>query len=44
MQSATTAAPSVWRSRDFRLVMVAGVVNDIGDWMLSLALPFYVFV
>lgn len=34
---------SVWRSRDFRLVMVGGVVNDIGDWMLSLALPVYVF-
>jgi MFS family permease len=35
--------PSVWRIRDFRLVMAAGTVNDIGDWMLSLALPIYVF-
>ena len=35
--------PSVWRSRDFKLVMAAGTINDIGDWMLSLALPFYVF-
>ncbi len=43
--TATTAGPtpSVWRSRDFRLVFGAGVVNDIGDWMLSLALPVYVF-
>ena len=35
---------SVWRSRDFRLVIAAGTVNDIGDWMLALALPFYVFI
>lgn len=41
--SSATSAPSVWRSRDFRLVMVGGTVNDIGDWMLSLALPVYVF-
>lgn len=34
---------SVWRSRDFRLVLVGSTVNDIGDWMLSLALPVYVF-
>ncbi len=41
---ASPTVPSVWRSRDFRLVMFGGVINDIGDWMLSLALPFYVFV
>ena len=35
--------PSVWRSRDFKLVMAAGTINDIGDWMLALALPLYVF-
>ena len=40
---ASSAPTSVWRSRDFKLVMAAGVVNDIGDWMLSLALPVYVF-
>ncbi len=46
MSIADTAepTPSVWRSRDFKLVIGAGVVNDIGDWMLSLALPFYVFI
>ncbi len=45
MSIATPDAPfqSVWRSNDFRLVMVGGTVNDIGDWMLSLALPVYVF-
>lgn len=35
--------PSVWRNRDFRLVLGGSLVNDIGDWMLSLALPVYVF-
>ena len=33
----------MWRSRDFRLVVFGGTVNDIGDWMLSLALPVFVF-
>ena len=35
--------PSVWRNRDFRLVLVGGLVNDIGDWSLAVALPVYVF-
>ena len=38
-----TLPASVWRSRDFRLVFAAGTINDIGDWMLMLALPFYVY-
>ncbi len=41
--TATTTSTSVWRNRDFRLVMFGGTVNDIGDWMLSLALPVFVF-
>ncbi|MEP6659428.1 MAG: MFS transporter [Acidimicrobiales bacterium] len=34
---------SVWRSRDFRLVFAGSLVNNIGDWMLLVALPVYVF-
>ena len=34
---------SVWRNHDFRRVLVGSTVNDIGDWMLALALPIYVF-
>jgi MFS family permease len=34
---------SVWRNGDFRRVVVGSTVNDIGDWMLNLALPIYVF-
>jgi predicted MFS family arabinose efflux permease len=32
-----------WRSRDFRLVWGGGLVNDVGDWLLLVALPVYVF-
>ena len=44
----TTDIPSpnsstVWRNRDFRLVWTGGLVNDIGDWLLVVALPLYVF-
>jgi predicted MFS family arabinose efflux permease len=31
-----------WRDRDFRLVWGGGLVNDIGDWLLMIALPVYV--
>jgi predicted MFS family arabinose efflux permease len=31
-----------WRERDFRLVLGGGLVNDIGDWLLMIALPVYV--
>jgi MFS family permease len=36
--------PSPWRTRDFRLVWSGGFVNDVGDWLLLVALPVYVFV
>ena len=35
--------PTVWRNSDFWRVLVGSTVNDIGDWMLALALPIYVF-
>ena len=35
---------SPWRTRDFRLVWGGGFVNDIGDWLLLVALPVYVFI
>lgn len=38
-----TAPASPWRSGDFRLVWTGGLVNDVGDWVLMIALPFYVF-
>jgi MFS family permease len=40
------SAPSIspWRTRDFRLVWCGGFVNDIGDWLLMVALPVYVFI
>ncbi len=42
----TDPAPSIspWRTRDFRLVWCGGFVNDIGDWLLMVALPVYVFI
>ncbi len=36
--------PSPWRTRDFRLVWTGGFVNDVGDWLLLVALPVYVFI
>ena len=36
--------PSPWRTRDFRLVLIGGFVNDTGDWLLLVALPVYVFI
>lgn len=41
--SVVAAPPSPWRNRDFRLVWTGGFVNDIGDWLLLVALPVYVF-
>ena len=40
----TGASPSPWRTRDFRLVWAGGLVNDMGDWLLLVALPLYVFL
>jgi MFS family permease len=40
----TTPGISPWRTRDFRLVWCGGFINDIGDWLLIVALPVYVFI
>lgn len=42
----TTAAreSGFWRIRDFRIAWSAGLINDIGDWVLAIALPVFVFV
>jgi hypothetical protein len=40
---AQPAPPSVWKNLDFRLVLAGGLINNIGDWLLALALPIYVF-
>ena len=34
---------SIWQNRDFRLVLAGGLVNNIGDWLLTVALPIFVF-
>jgi MFS family permease len=34
---------SLWGNRDFRLVLGGGLINNIGDWLLTLALPIFVF-
>lgn len=34
---------SPFRSRDFRIVLAGGFVNDIGDWLLLVALPVFVY-
>jgi len=36
-------ASSIWRNRDVGLVVSGATINDIGDWLLELALPLYVF-
>lgn len=38
-----SSVTSVWRGRDFRLAWAGGLVNDSGDWVLTVALPVYVF-
>ncbi len=35
---------SVWRNRDFVLLVGGTTVNGVGDWLLELALPLYVFI
>ena len=44
IEPAATEGPSPWRTRDFRLVWGGGFVNDMGDWLLLVALPVYVFI
>lgn len=34
---------SLWKNRDFRLVLGGALINNIGDWLLTLALPIFVF-
>jgi hypothetical protein len=31
-------------NRDLALVLVGGTVNNVGDWMLTVALPVYIYV
>jgi MFS family permease len=38
------AMRSPFRSRDFRRVWGGGLVNDVGDWLLMISLPVYVYV
>jgi MFS family permease len=35
---------SLWRSRDFLLVLGGGFVNNVGDWLLAVALPAFVYI
>jgi predicted MFS family arabinose efflux permease len=35
--------PSIWRNRNFQLVWGGSFVNNVGDWLLMVALPVYVF-
>lgn len=39
-----SAASSIRRNRDVALVVTGNTVNEIGDWLLELALPLYVFI
>jgi MFS family permease len=34
---------SLWGRRDFRLVLGGGFVNNVGDWLLAVALPAFVY-
>jgi len=38
-----TATASLWRNRDVALLVSGATVNNVGDWLLELALPLYVF-
>jgi MFS family permease len=35
---------AIWHNRDFALLLGGTTVNEIGDWLLELALPVYVFI
>ncbi len=34
---------SLWKSRDFRIVLSGELINNIGDWLLIVALPAFVY-
>lgn len=34
---------SLWRNRDFLLVLGGGFLNNVGDWLLAVALPAFVY-
>ncbi len=50
MAGATTEGPHavatqpLWRNRDLVCLVSGNVVNDVGDWMLSVALPVFVYL
>ena len=44
MSTDIAARPALWRGHDFRIAWSAGFVNDTGDWVLTVALPVFVFV
>ncbi len=43
MTTCPEMAKSLWRNRDFLLVLGGGFVNNVGDWLLAVALPAYVY-
>lgn len=44
MSQASEDPPRLWRNKDFRIAWSAALVNDVGDWVLAIALPVFVFV
>jgi len=43
VSSVEPGASSIWRNRDVGLVVSGATINSVGDWLLELALPLYVF-
>lgn len=43
VREAEVMPKGLWRQRDFLLVLSGGLVNEIGDWLLVVALPAYVY-
>ena len=37
------ASESIWRNRSFVATLIGGTVNDVGDWMIEIAVPVYVY-
>src|SRR6187455_2546261 len=38
------ASEGIWRNRSFVATLIGGTVNDVGDWMLEIAVPVYVYM